>query len=230
MKTSIKLLIGIAVAVLLTMIGAGWSFRQQYDQLDHSDPFAQFTKQALPAFRVLKLVGDQGERFLVQPGVSPILRIQPEHQAEVSYRTIGDTLLVRYKLSYPDTEYDELHAGDAHGIRPAVVVTTPMLQAVLVERATCKVANWNVANLTLTQLGPKGAFALADNRINSLQASLMSSGLLSAEDKNTVAQATITLKDKASFLVGQTAFTALTLHADSAATLLLPGALLAKIK
>lgn len=230
MKTSIKLLIGVAIAVLLTMVGAGWSFRQQYDQLDHSDPFAQSSKQSLPAFRVLKLVGDQGESILVQPGLSPTLRIHPDHQTEVTYKISGDTLLIRYKLSYVDNDYNELQRGEAPGMTPTVVISTPMLQAVLVERTNCKLANWQLADLTLAQIGERGAFALENNTIGALQATMMGRSLLSAEAKNVVGRATVTVRERASFLVGETTFTALTLRADSAATVQLPGALLAKIK
>lgn len=230
MKTSIKLLLGIAIAVLLTMVGTGWSFRQQYDQLDHSDPFAQFSRQKLPAFRVLKVIGSQGERFLLQPGASPVLRIHPEHQSEVTYKIAGDTLLIRYTLSYPDNDYNDLRAGDALQIRPTVVISAPAIQAVTVERATCKLANWQLANLTLAQTGPKGAFALENMIIGALQATMTGNSLLSAEAKNTIGQAKVTINGRASFIVGKTNFTSLQLRADSTATVQMPGALLAKIK
>lgn len=231
MKTSLKLLVGLCAAVMLTIIGAGWSFRQQYDQLDHADPFAQYAKQALPAFRVLKITGTPGEVFLVQPGTAANLRVRTVDQPLVTFRSIGDTLLIRYVSRVGDPGDDNgTQAGSALRGEPIAVVSVPTLQTVVVEKTNCKLANWQLASLTLTQTGPNGVTGLANMTIGTLQATVSGGSLLKTGEKNAIGQATVTVKDRASFVVAETSVTSLTLRADSAATVTLPGNLLRRMQ
>ncbi|MBC8152316.1 MAG: hypothetical protein H7Z72_05340 [Bacteroidetes bacterium] len=231
MKTSIKLLIGIAIAVLLTMVGTGWSFRHQYDQLDHSDPFAQYSRQTLPVFRVLRVVGSPGEVFLVQPGSAPTLRINSRFQQKIAYRIVGDTLVVQYTPTDGELTDDRgIRAGDALSGLPLAVVAVPALQTVLVENATCKLANWKLASLTISQTGPNGATELGNTIIDDLQATVSGGSLLRTAGKNAINRATVMVKNKATFVAGEHTFAALQLRADSTATVTLPGSLLAKIR
>ena len=231
MKTSIKLLIGIAIAVLLTMIGAGWSFRRQYDQLDHSDTYAQYSRQTLPPFRVLKVVGSPGELFLVQPGRRSTLRVRSDFQMKISYESLGDTLLVRYE---PDTNQSVddrgVSAGTALSATPIAVLSLPALPSIRVENATCLLANWQATSLTVAQTGRNGALGLRHLSIGELDATVAGGSLLRAEAQNRIGRATVTVRDQAIFIADSPVFNSLTLRADPAATVKLPGALLAKIR
>ena len=73
MKTSLKLLIGLALTLLIAMFGAAISLRNQYDKLDKSDKYASWQKKSLPAFRAVHITGPSAALVQIEPGSTPRL-------------------------------------------------------------------------------------------------------------------------------------------------------------
>ena len=232
MKTSLKLLIGLVLCLIIAMFGAAISLRNQYDKLDKSDRYASWQKKSLPAFRAVKITGPSAAIVLIEPGASPRLLCdslaQPKNTTYTS-RVESDTLFLQvapiagWNFRIED-EDDEWHS-------PQIVVQVPTLTAVSTVNALCQIHNFKGENLTLKQNGKGGKILLEHLKMNQLTASLSGQNQLVLYGiNNRIDRANITARNSARVFQYTDFQEGLTLTADSTVKLRLTGKALQQIQ
>ena len=232
MKTSLKLLIGLALTLLVTMFGAAISLRNQYDKLDKSDKYASWQKKPLPAFRAVKITGPSAALVQIEPGARPRLladSLSILKTTTYTYRVERDTLFLQLaplegRNFRVEDEDDERH-------NPQIVVQVPTLTAVSTVNALCQIHDFKGDILTLKQGGNGGKILIEHLRMNQLTA------LLSAKNQlvlyginNRIDRANITARDTARVFQYTNFREGLTLTTDSTVELRLTGKALQQVQ
>lgn len=225
MKTSNKLLIGLFVVALFTLIGANMALKEKHDKIDFNDPFYGLASMNLKPFRVLKLEGNNAGLLSVQTGKTPEIRLPDQAREQFVFRYRGDTLLLTYKpASVPWQARANMYLDAA----PAAVILTPTLQAVLTDRISCNVNRLSTDKLTIVQ--QSAGVLLTNSTLGTLTVTNTRGSDLHAKATNRVGTAHITSRDSSNLLIERDVFGSLTLQTDSLATVKVPGGLLEKLK
>lgn len=232
MKTSIKLLIGLALTLVIAMFGAAISLRSQYDKLDKNDKYAGWQKELLPLFRAVHITGPSAAIVQIEPGAITRLLVdslRASNRTTYTYRVERDTLFLQLNLMNDwifrvEDEDDEWH-------NPQIVVQVPALTAVSTQNALCQIHDLNGDVLTLKQAGKGGRIILEHLKFNQLTASLSGKNQLVLYGiNNRIANANITARDSSRLFQYTNFQQGLTLTADPTAKLRLTGKALQQIQ
>lgn len=232
MKTSIKLLIGLALTLIVVMFGAAVTLRSQYDKLDKTDKYARWQKKPLPAFQAVAITGPSAAIVQIEPGATTRLladTLGRWKKPTYTYRVERDTLFLQ--LNPVDGWNLDVHDEDDEWHSPQIVVQLPALTAVSTTNVLCQIHDFNGAILRVNLAGKGGRTAFEHLKYNQLTATMLGHNQLTLYGiNNTIAQATISARDS-SRLFQYTDFTqGLTITADPAATLRLTGKALQQVK
>ncbi|MGV3558207.1 hypothetical protein [Larkinella arboricola] len=225
MKTSNKLLIGLFVICLLTLVGANMALKEKHDKIDFNDPFYGLASMSLKPFRVLKLEGNDAGLLSVQTGKTYEVRLPDKAREQFTFRYQGDTLLLRYT---PPSVPWQSRANMYLDAVPSAVILTPTLQAVITNRISCNVNRLTTDKLTVVQ--ERAGVMLTNSTIGTLTVTDTQGSDLHAKPTNRIGTALITSRDSSNLLVEHDVFGTLTLETDSLATVKVPGGLLKKLK
>ena len=233
MKTSVKLLLALALTLIVGMFGAAMSIRHQYDSLDKLDPYARWQKRPLPAFSVVHLSGPSSAMVQVEPGKTSRLLVDSalNHSGSdgFTYHVERDTLFMQMapvKDWYfrPEDEDDYWH-----GVQ--YVVQTPSLKAISTVNAYCQLCDVITPTLTLQQRGSGGRLTLNHVQTKQLTASLSGKNQLTFQEfNNQIDRASITVRDSARLHQYSDFTKGFTLQADSTAQLRLTGKALRQVR
>jgi hypothetical protein len=201
MKTSLKLLIGTLLLLIVAMFGAAISVRKQYDSLDKTDRYARWKKEALPPFRVVQLVGPSAAVVQIEAAGANRLLHDPLNSSDTkpiyTAKVERDTLFLKINpvegwQFRPDDEDDDIHGTQ-------IVVQCNALRAIETIDAHCQLDNYTIGDsLTIRQRGKGGRMVLDYVKFKQLTASLSGKSQLTTSRLNTkIGQATISLADSA---------------------------------
>ncbi|RYF65283.1 MAG: hypothetical protein EOO39_25130 [Cytophagaceae bacterium] len=197
MKTSIKLLIGLALSLVIAMFGAAVSIRHQFDSIDKSDPYSRWQKKELPLFHSVQITGPSAATVQVEPGKTTRLlfdSLANWKKPTYTYKVERDTLFLQLNpaegwLFRADDEDDEWH-------NPQLVVQMPSLQAVSTVNANCQIHEFKGDVLTINQEGKGGSTLVEQVKLNQLTASLSGRNQLVLYGiNNNIQKGTITARD-----------------------------------
>ncbi|WPP49973.1 hypothetical protein [Catalinimonas niigatensis] len=105
----------------------------------------------------------------------------------------------------------------------------PQLDAVYTQGIICKLSDWQLEALKLTQEGRKSGITVANSHITALKAKVSKGGLLQLETDNQIQQAQMYIRDSSTLLTQKQAIDSLDLQVDSTAYVKLPGSLFSKL-
>lgn len=232
MKTSIKLLIILALGLLVALFGAAISIRQQFDSIDKNDPYARWQKKSLPTFSAIQITGPSALMVQIEPGNTTRLladTLNKWRQVAYTYHVDRDTLFLTIApaagwLLRPEDTDDEWR-------NPQLIVQAPALTAVSATNAVCQISDLQGNLLTLTQGGKAGRMTLEHLNYNQLNASLSSQCQLTIRSfNNRISRANITVRDSARLFQYSDFTNGFTLQADSTAMLRLTGKALRQMR
>ena len=97
MKTSIKLLCLLAVITLTGMLSVNGLLKQQYDRIDWTNPYQNFTTQPIPALRHVRISGTPDYEIKLERNASAQALLDPDLSGHI-FKTDrrGDTLLITF--------------------------------------------------------------------------------------------------------------------------------------
>lgn len=247
MKTSDKLLISSALVGLVTLAGSTVALRGEHDKIDFNDPFYGYTTTAVKAFNVLKIEGrksgilplgtapigsngvslnpnDSYTSVGIQAGKAFKIRMQKNNKISFTYRSVGDTLLIRYE---PEFNPRRISADEAFASSPFVFIIAPAFQQLIVSKTTCKLAGLTTENLSIVATNAR--VLLSNNTINMLTSTGQRGSIVQTTAANRIHSARITSEDSTSFIVERDVFGSINLQNDPTAILKIPASLLKKL-
>ncbi|WP_128546918.1 hypothetical protein [Larkinella soli] len=224
MKTSDKLLLTLLFLTLSALTAVTMGLKASYNRIDFKDPMFSYDPHPIPAFRVLKLNGDNSRYLILRSGDQPSLRVRKVDIGNVSYRTIGDTLVVSVRNEEP---YYRLKAGEFSG-PPIGYLVLPKLETLVLTNANSRIDDLKTDALTVYL--EKSGLYIFNSRIATLTATaVLGSKLETTGQGQSIGQASVTVQDSGTFKVSGNSIRTLQLLADSATVVQLPGALLRRI-
>ncbi len=232
MKTSIKLLIGLALGLVASMFGAAISIRQQFDKMDKSDVYSRWQQKQLPPFQAVHITGPSAAIVQIEPGTATRLladSLNDRKKTTYTYKVERDTLFLHLN---PMEDWDFNVRDESHDwYLPQIVVQSPTLTSVSTTDANCQIHYIKGDVLTLSQRGRGGSVAIENMQLRQLAASLSARSQLTLYGiNNKIKQGVITVRDSAR-LFQYTDFTqGLTIKADPTAQLQLTGKALQQIQ
>ncbi|HEX9958969.1 MAG TPA: hypothetical protein VGA96_16995 [Fibrella sp.] len=225
MKTSIKLLLGLALCLVIAMFGAAISLRSQYDKLDKSDKYARWQKKPLPAFQAVQITGPSSVLVQIEPGATTRLLADSLGQwtkPPYTYKVERDTLYIQ--LNAADGEELDIKDEDDKWHRSEIVVQLPSLVAVSTSGARCQIRDFRGDVLSMQQGGKGGNTSLQNLTYNQLNASLSGHNQLTLYGtSNNINKAAITARDSSRLFQYTDFKQSLTLTADPTAKIRLTG-------
>lgn len=232
MKTSIKLLLGLALFLVVAMFGAAISLRHQYDSFDKKDRYARWQKKPLPAFHAVQLTGPSASIVQIEPGPTTRLltdSLRDWKKTSYTYRVERDTLFLQLK---PIEGWKfNVYAKSDDWQEPQIVVQLPRLLSVSTANALCQLHDFRGNVLTLRQGGNGGTIVLNRMTYNQLNAALsMANQLTLKKSTNTIGKAAISLRDSSRLFQYGDFQQGLTLIADSTAQVRLTGKALQQLQ
>ncbi|MEZ0540089.1 hypothetical protein [Fibrella arboris] len=231
MKTSIKLLLGLGLALLIAMFGAAVSIQHQYDSIDKSDKYSRWQKKPLLPFHAVSISGPSAAVVLIEPGNTTRLLVDSLglwRKPMYTYKVDRDTLFLHLSPMEGWTFNDYVTNGDWND--PQLVVQLPKLVAVSTTNSLCQIAGFKGDVLALQQT-IKGNMLVKQLTYNQLHAALSGRNrLLVYGVKNKIGKAIISVRDSSQFSHDADFLQGLTLTADPTAKLRLTGKALQQVK
>ncbi|XWW45153.1 hypothetical protein JYG30_20830 [Fibrella sp. USSR17] len=225
MKTSIKLLLGLALALIVSMFGAAISLRSQYDKIDKSDSYARWQKKPLPTFHSVHISGPSAAVVQIEPGSTTRLladSVNGLRRASFTFRVERDTLFLN--LDQTGGWLFRVDDEDAEWHSPQLVVQLPKLESVTTSNANSQIHGFNGDKLTLKQQERGGITLIEQVRFAQFSASLSGrSQLVLNQINNQFKQGRISVRDSARLFQYTDFKEGLTLEASPTATLRLTG-------
>lgn len=225
MKTSNKLILGLAFLGLSGLVAFNAALKADLTRINPKDPLSMLETRPLKPFRVVRIEGRNDLLVGLASGPDFAFRSQRNASEEVSYRMQGDTLVVHLSQN---NGY-RADAGSYFSSSPHILIQAPRLTAVDVNGATVKLMNWQLDSLTAVVRDSAGGLALAESRIGRLNATVRTTALLQTGHSVRLGDTRIQVRDRARFAAEADRFDKLTLTVDSTAHVDLPGALLSKL-
>lgn len=148
MKTSIKLLGLLAVVTLTGMASINSLLFRQYDKIDWSNPYQNFTTKALPALKHVRISGTPDFEIKLERSVSAQALLDPDlsgHLFKTEQR--GDTLLVTFSTT--GSGLDGPIDGESDGL-VGLVLHLPELSSLYANNARVTVSGFESPQLSLT--------------------------------------------------------------------------------
>ncbi|GAA4397209.1 hypothetical protein GCM10023187_06310 [Nibrella viscosa] len=160
----------------------------------------------------------------VQAGKRFEVRVLKNSHVPFTYRSAGDTLIVRYEPAfYPG----RIAPDEAFTSVPFAYIIAPGIQTILVTGAICELAGLTTDKLTITATNAR--VLISQSTIGNLTTTGTSGSLLQTASANQIRTATITSYDSTAFVAEQDVFGSVVLQHDSTATIKVPAVLLKKI-
>jgi len=231
MTTSVKLLLGLALCLLVAMFGAATSIRQQFDSIDKSDKYARWQKKPLPPFHSVQIAGPSAAVVQIEPGKTTRLladSVQTWKRATYAIRVERDTLFldVNPVAGWPFDEY----VNSEEWNDPQFVVQLPQLVSVSTRNAICQVQDFTGTVLTLQQR-IRGNILVKHLTYNQLHASISGRNHLEIYGKrNRIGKGVITARDSSYFKQETNFLDGLTLSVDPSVKLELTGKALQQVQ
>lgn len=152
MKTSIKLLCLLAFITLSGMLSVDGLLKQQYDRIDWSNPYQDFTAQPLPTLKHVRILGtpDYSE-IRIQQGAKPQALIDRQKHTNTSAVEItqkGDTLLVLFHKK--GSGWDGPINKDWNFYHTALVLNLPALSSLYMNNVRATISGFETNQLHLT--------------------------------------------------------------------------------
>ncbi|GAB3919801.1 hypothetical protein [Larkinella terrae] len=225
MKTSNKLLTGLFITALLTLIGANVALKAEHDKIDFNDPFSGLSSIALKPFQILKLEGNLNGLVSVETGKTSEMRLQEDVKNQFTFRSLGDTLVVAYK---PESSPWQSKPNQYINAVPAATILTPSLHTLITNKISCNLNRLTTENLAITQ--QNGGVLLTNSTIGTLTVADSQGSELHTKPTNHVRSAAITSRDSSNITIERDIFDSFALQYDSLTMLKIPGGLLKKLK
>ncbi len=225
MKTSHKLLLGLALFLVVLMGVSATVLRKQFDGIDTTNPRARWQTRPLPVFSAVVITGPTSAIVQIEQGETTRLLADTLNRMEntpYTYRVANDTLFLQVGLVpgwkfRPDATDDQAHT-------PQLVVQTPRLNTVLTTNADCQIVGWKSPSLTLSQRGQGGRIMLTGNTLDILSTAQTGKTLLVIETMtNRITNGNFTLLDSASLFQDAEFSGKIAIRAAPASTLRLRG-------
>lgn len=230
MKTSVKLLLGLLLGLIVAMFGAAISISHQLDKLDKKDAYAQWKKTPLSAFRAIHITGPSPAVVQIEPGPAPRLVINPQNDPEettYTYRVERDTLFLHLNPVVSSDYLDAYYTWNdlqREWEDPQIVVQLPGLTAVSTNQARCQIRQLSGDSLAVNQQGQEGYILLDKLVVGQLNASLSGhSRLVVFGSGSQIGRGIFAVRDKAQLFQYAAYPQGLTITADSTAQLHLMG-------
>lgn len=226
MKTSNQLLIALLVIIFLGMFSTNMILKGEYENVDQKDPFYGYSRESVSSFKVVKLEGSYQGLVQLIPGDSFEIRVGRRGKGGMQWEVSNDTLI----MSHPQFTLPQWVSTEQvfHWV-PDFYIMMPQLDAVYTQGIICKISNWQLEALQLTQEGRKSGVTVANSHIAALKASVSKGSLLQLETDNQIQQAQMHIQDSSTLLTQKQAIDSLDLQVDSTAFVKLPGSLLNKL-
>ncbi len=148
MKTSIKLL-GLLAAVTLTgMVSINSLLKRQYDKIDWSNPYQNFTAKPLPSLKHVRISGTPDYEIKIERSATPQALLDPDMKGHI-FKTEqrGDTLLVTFTTK--GNGWDGPIDGESDGL-VGLVLHLPELSSLFANNVRITVSGFETPQLNLT--------------------------------------------------------------------------------
>ncbi|UHG90521.1 hypothetical protein [Spirosoma oryzicola] len=234
MKTSDKLMVGLLLVGLLTLVGSTVALKAEHDKIDFNDPFYGYSATTIKPFRVLKIEVDSANKqpvkstqtaISIQVGKSFAIRRQDQSSVPFTYRSVGDTLLVRYK---PERIYWHNSTDDLLATKPFAYIIVPSIGGLVANGAICTLTGLNTDSLQITSTN--ALVRIDKSIIGQLTASGQRGSFLQTASANRIKAATITTCDSTGFTAERDVFGSLSMQNDANTMISLPASLLRKLQ
>ena len=227
MKNSNRLVLLILLIFFGAIFGTSMILKQEFEKIDFDNPFYGLSRNELPAFSAVKLQGDYHGLVEIQPGEKYEI-LKPDSWNIFQWEVRQDTLFLHY-------------TGEARGGRyyseqtlskpsAAAYVLAPSVSSVVSEGMSCRIANMSADSFHARFDGDSGGISFKDNTFKTLSAQSGDKGILQFENDNRIDKALINAEDESLVTILGQEIDSLQLLAGPQAKVLLPGALLEKIK
>ena len=246
MKPSDKLLLSSTIISLLTLVGSTVALRTEHDKIDFNDPFYGYEATTVKPFKVLRVEGSKSgivwhntapgsngvssnsnESYTtvgIQTGKAFEIRIQKNNKISFTYRSLGDTLLIRYE---PEFYPRRISADEAFTASPFAYIIAPSFQQLIASRTTCKLAGLTTEAVSIQATNAR--VLLSNSKINQLMANVQRGSILQITATDRIHSAVITSHDSTSFIAEGNVFDSITMQNDSTVILKIPASLLKKL-
>jgi len=247
MKTSDTLLVSCLIIGILTLVGSTVALRTEHDKIDFTDPFYGYQTTAVKPFKVLRIEGrksgllplgtapvgsngisenpnDSYTTVGIQGGKAFEFRLQKNNKIPFTYRSIGDTLLIRYE---PEFYSRRITADEAFSSPPFAYIIAPNIQQLIASRTTCKIAGLRTETVSIQAINAR--LLLSNSTINQLTSTGQRGSIVQTAATNRIHFATITSHDSTSFIAERNVFGSIILQNDSTAIIKIPASLLTKL-
>ncbi|GAB4041255.1 hypothetical protein [Spirosoma gilvum] len=175
MKTSYILLIVITVLTLTGMVATDVLLKQQYEQIDWSNPYQEFEKRPIPNTRHWVIEGTPIMEILVEKSNDkPYVLLEPEQAKFFRQRQVGDTTFVAFTPDYMGGHGEPRMAAD-YRLHVAMVLRVPNLRQVSVQDGRVTIGNLSADTL---------AIALTNSRLRTSKLTIANSLELMAEQNS----------------------------------------------
>ncbi len=222
MKTSNILLLSLLAFVLLSMVGANLSLKQQFDSIDWSNPYRGYTRDSLPAFKYLKITGIPSRYVAIESGETfEIWKANKENQQfTLGWELHGDTLVVVQKEEPSDFSYN---SESIFEWSPDAYIKVPDIEGIY-SSSRLRITGLKGSSLDVFQEGSKMLFN--QNALDSLRILGTSNSFLTLDSTNQIGVASIQMRNTSSLIIEKNAVKSLHLQADSITQIRVPGYLL----
>ncbi len=225
-EKSNQLLIFLLVLTFVAILGSNMVLKAEYDKIDRKDPFYGYFHVGTPPFKAVRLRGYYSELVQLQPGATFAVKVAHGLKDNIIWKVKADTLELSFRSESNPVLYQP---GGAFNQPPIVYVIAPELLGVHLSGATAKLKGWRGGDWSLKLEGGKSGLLLTDNTINHLSASVGWGSLLKINGANRLGKTDITINNIGHFTAEKDVFAALSIQADTAARVELPGTLFRKL-
>jgi hypothetical protein len=222
MKTSNQLLIALLAIIFIGIISTNMVLKSEFERIDQSDPFHGYSRESVSSFKVVKLEGTYQGLVQMIPGDSFEILVSSHGKGGMQWEVKGDTLM----MTHPSFTLPQwLTIEQVFHRTPSFYIMAPQLSEVHSRGMMCKLSDWQLEALQLTQEGNKSGITIAKSSIADLKASVSKGSLLQLETDNQIQYAQIAIRDSSTLLTQKQAIDSLDLQVDSTAYVKLPGSL-----
>ena len=223
MKTSNKLLIGIAFLTLFAMLGSNLEIQAKYKKIKTDDLFPGYISKSVTPFHVIVLKGNLNGFVEIQAGKTNEIKAHPVFDKNVKSEIHGDTLKV--SLMYP--KRNNFTETNVPGYGPTIHIDASNLTEVISTDISYKIKGLKTAQL---KLNANGGYTLLDStNLDNVTAVYRKEAILKIADNNKLGRTDIHIRDKSELDIEKNIFTSLDMDIDSTARVTVPGNMLYKL-
>ena len=237
MKTSNKLLIGLAVILFTGIFSSAMFLKGEFEKIDKDDPYYGYVTDTLTSFTAVKMEGKypglihikRGDQFEVKIQESAVNPRIDENAVRLVWKVQNDTLVLSYDAEeFPKWFDAESRLNNSYSWFD-LYVFAPRLTSIQANFFSCKLSGWDLPNLLITQEGENSGIAITESTITTLTATVSQGSMMKVEPSSQIAKAQIDVRDSSLFATTQEAIDSLSLNIDTLAQVQVPGYLLRQL-